>query len=1142
MPEPPSSLSPAAQGRLRNTAGQIEAAGKAVTDLPAATETTRQARAAVEEPRAEQEAMAEAAAVERVDERPAPAASIEEACKRIQELIRSKRPPDKDSLVVADPRGKARQAGGQVNSDVQSRASSVQGGYQALDNPPEGVPSREPKPVEHPPAAVPTPTIDGDAGAPDPLDTAAVSLDSDVEQQKQSIDGAGMETEPAQLVEDGPIAEARAAAGELDSAAQSRPEQVLAEQTAAIEKARGDMRTLQQNASAALAQARAGSVNNIVRLSVDTTASEETQRTQAGTAIRAIFASAQTRVNDLLEPISETAIKRWDAGVERLSTQFEASLARVKQRVDERHENVLLSLWDSLIGLPDWATQGYDQAEKQFADGCCELARDISRDVEQIIETCEQIIEQARKDIDKYVDSLPDNLQRWASRQADQVNQQLDDLQNRVAKTQDGLNNDLVNRANQAVQEVRERVHALREEASGLIGRIQDAIDQFLENPGLFIVNGLLELVGIEPTRFWAMVDKLGHVIDGIAADPMKFANNMMTAVGQGFEQFFNRFPEHLLQGIVDWLFSKLGEAGVRLPKDFSLPSIITLFLEIMGITWARIRRLLARHIGEDNVALIEKAVELATVFIEKGPEGIFEMIKEQFNPQVILDAVIQAVKDYVMEALISRVTARILALFNPAGAILQAIEAIYRVLKWIFENAAKIFTLVETLVNGAADILAGNTGGLANAVEAALAGLIAPVIGFLADYIGLGGIPEAIRDAVLGLQQRVEDILDRVIGFLADKAKQLLKAVGLGGQQEDSSASEFEKEFQDIDGSPHELTITLVGNRPDIRVASNDATGVQHQIDDRRRAAKDNSAPLSPTQEAALTTAWTQHERLVGLARQYMAADAQQKQDLAAEIKQIMDLLATNMVEGDAWPDEDVEPTHVEFSESGGKKTVIAKPLTRRPGNTVGSAAADVLPGWRKNVGQQSSGRGGNLTWKRVHLLADKLHGPGNEPANLIPGDETTNGAMRRGPEKLAYERITRGETLEYTARVKGLDPNNSFFPQSPQGVHVTVKKTAPGETETVFDAPIQTRAAPTASLSPQLTPTQKSVVDAYELLRIKLGRKPTQIQIAEHLGIKSRGNISVAISQIRELVGEAPRPLTGELKNAAEVLQLKP
>ena len=90
-----------------------------------------------------------------------------------------------------------------------------------------------------------------------------------------------------------------------------------------------------------------------------------------------------------------------------------------------------------------------------------------------------------------------------------------------------------------------------------------------------------------------------------------------------------------------------------------------------------------------------------------------------------------------MISAMIKQVTRAHLLLFNPAGAIFQALEAIYRVLKWIFVNAARIFTLIETIVNGIADILAGNIGGLANAVEKALGMLIAPVISFIADYLG---------------------------------------------------------------------------------------------------------------------------------------------------------------------------------------------------------------------------------------------------------------------------------------------------------------------------------------------------------------------------------------------------------------------
>jgi hypothetical protein len=91
-----------------------------------------------------------------------------------------------------------------------------------------------------------------------------------------------------------------------------------------------------------------------------------------------------------------------------------------------------------------------------------------------------------------------------------------------------------------------------------------------------------------------------------------------------------------------------------------------------------------------------------------------------------------------------------------------------------VIDNAARIFTLIESVVNGAAMILAGNTSGVANLVESSLVRLMVPVIDFLADYLGLGGIPNAIKNGILGLQGKVEKILDRVIGFVVDKAKAL--------------------------------------------------------------------------------------------------------------------------------------------------------------------------------------------------------------------------------------------------------------------------------------------------------------------------------------------------------------------------------
>ncbi|MGH6900661.1 MAG: phage tail protein, partial [Geminicoccaceae bacterium] len=340
---------------------------------------------------------------------------------------------------------------------------------------------------------------------------------------------------------------------------------------------------------------------------------------------------------------------------------------------------------------------------------------------------------------------------------------------------------------------VQRRVAELRAQARGILGQIADAIAAFVDDPAKFIIEGILKLLGISPAAFWAVVAKIEQVIDDIADDPLGFANNLALALKEGFQLFFDNIKQHLLQGFIDWLLSGLGAVGVEIPRDLSLTSLLKFFLQIMGITWPRIRAILVRLVGEQNVALIEQAWNLISTLIEQGPEGIVQLVKDALDPKRILDMVIEAAVDYLIEALITNVTARIIALFNPAGAIIQALELIYRVLKWVFENAARIFRLVETVVNGVADILAGNTSGMATAIESALAQLIPPVIDFLAGYIGLGNLPETIAEQVKKLQDWVESIIERVLRFLVDKGKQLLAAIT--GRSEEEGPEEAEGE-----------------------------------------------------------------------------------------------------------------------------------------------------------------------------------------------------------------------------------------------------------------------------------------------------------------------------------------------------------
>lgn len=830
MPEPPSGPSPATLKRIGGVQQRAGGTAAAKAALPAGATQAGAARRAVDQPDAEAKAHAQADLMAMLGEKAAPSQEILELCKRIRKVIRDKRPPDEDALMEAKPEGEALNAGNQLNSNVEGETKKVQGNYSAIDTPPAGAPPAKGQELPGQPEAAGTPAVNASAATPDPVPAGNVSLDADAEASKKKMQDAGMATPAAQLVQSGPVAEARAAQGELDQAAKEDPAKVLAGQTAALAKAEDTMAALQLQALTALTASRAATTKGATTQQQGMVLSEEAKRTKASADAQQIFTDAQTNVTALLKPLASNAIDEWEAAKTLLVAKFKSDLAPVQKRVDERHSGVggfFVGVWDAVTGLPSWATQAYDAAELSFANGVIAKITEISIKVNTVIAACQSLIKTARDRIAKTFSDLGGSLGDWAAQQQAKFDGQLDNLQKQAIATRDNFNKDLMDRSKEAVDEVRTEISELRKKAGGLVGRIVSAVNRFMDDPVKFIIEGLLELLGIPPAAFWAVVAKIKKVIKEIADDPLKFASNLLTGLAQGFGKFFDNFGTHMLKGFLTWLLGDI--KGVQVPKDVSVKSIVTFFLQLMGITWPNIRKILVKLVGAKNVALIEKVYSLVSMLMEKGPEGIYEMIKEKLDPQSIVDQVVQLAVDFMVSAIIKQVTARIIALFNPVGAIVQALEAIYRVLKWIFQNAAKIFTLVETVVNGIGDILAGNTSGFAKAVDKALGMLIAPVIAFIADYLSLGDLPSIIADKIKSMREWILELIEKALTWIVEKGKALLAAIGIGSKEKDKDKKKAGEADDDIgekatffaDGQSHTIWIEGVGGGIAVFVAS---------------------------------------------------------------------------------------------------------------------------------------------------------------------------------------------------------------------------------------------------------------------------------------------------------------------------------
>jgi hypothetical protein len=870
MPEPPRGPSPATMRRIQGVQSRAGGHAAAHAALPDASAQVGDARQAVTPPSAEADAAAKAALIAQVQAAPSP--EIVKLCERIREVIASKRPPDEDALMEAKPEGAALDAGNQLNATVQTETKKVQDNYGTIDKPAAAPPQAQaPGVPPQPPPAVAAP-INATAATPDAVPASNVSLEQDAAESKKKAAGAGMDKPAAQLVQSGPIAEARAAQGELDQVAREDPAKVLANQKQTLAKAEGDMAALQSQALAALTASREGAVKGVGTEQRGMVGSEEQQRAKAGAEAQKVFNGAKTAVEGLLQNLASNAMAEWDAAKEVLATQFKADLAIVQRRVDERHSGAsgfVVGLWDAVTGLPDWAEEAYTRAETKFGDGVIAKLTSISTNVNAVIAACDIIIKGAREEIAKIFADLPQSLQAWAAQEQAKFEGQLDALHNKAIAARDSFNKDLIERSSAAVDEVRSEIAELRKKAGGLVGRIANAIQRFVDDPVKFIIEGLLELLGIPPAAFWAVVAKIKKVVKDIADDPLGFANNLLEGLSQGFSKFFDNFGGHLIKGFLGWLLGDLKD--VQVPKDVSLKSIVTFFLQLMGITWPNIRKILANQIGEKNVALIEKVYSLVSLLIEQGPAGIYEMIKERLDPQAIVDQVIQLAVDYMVTAIAKQVAVRLLALFNPAGAIVQALEAIYRVLKWVFQNAAKIFSLVETVVNGIADIIAGNLGGFAAAVEKGLAMLIGPVIGFVADYFSLGDLPQVVAKQIKAMREWILGKIEKAFVWIIEKGKALLAAVGIGKKdkkdQDGAAAGVGEEVSFEAGGEAHRVWIDVKGKNATVMVAS-EPQGVKEFLASQRvRAVMKGNAKLSglvAKAESALKTVDMSADQLV--------------------------------------------------------------------------------------------------------------------------------------------------------------------------------------------------------------------------------------------------------------------------------------
>ena len=341
-----------------------------------------------------------------------------------------------------------------------------------------------------------------------------------------------------------------------------------------------------------------------------------------------------------------------------------------------------------------------------------------------------------------------------------------------IDQRRDGLIDKLAGQYKASYERMSAMEDKLREENKSLWQRVYDAT-----------VGLIKKILAFKDMLLSILMGAVSLILD-IISDPIGFLGNLVSGIIQGLEKFMSNIAVHLQKGLMDWLFGAIAGTGLQLPDKFDLQGIVSIVLQILGLTYANFRARAVALVGEPVVAALEQAAEVFKIIITEGIPGLWRFIKDQVGDlkSMVLDAIFNFIKDRVIMAGITW----IIGLLNPASAFFKACKAIYDIVVFFINRGSQIIALVNAVIDSIKAIVKGALGTAVLLVEGALAKAIPVAIGFLASLLGLGDPAKPVRETIEKARSPINKAIDWVINLAVKAVRAAGKLiVGLTGKKD---------------------------------------------------------------------------------------------------------------------------------------------------------------------------------------------------------------------------------------------------------------------------------------------------------------------------------------------------------------------
>ncbi|MET1133700.1 MAG: hypothetical protein ABWX60_09785, partial [Aeromicrobium sp.] len=634
------------------------------------------------------------------------------------------------------------QAAGPLRSAAQAEAAPA---------PEAGAPA--PALVPEPTGPAPEPVPAGPV-VPAPLPADRLDYSADRGPTDQAMTEAGVTTDQLQRGNEPEFTAALDARSTAESHEAAAGTQYRADEAAMRGEARAQAEAGLGGGLSGMHAQRLDLIGQVVAEQDATKTGQSQQRRLVTERVIAIREAARQDVEVILTAMDANAVAIFEVGLREAEAAYESAFEEAKGG---------LGNW-----LTEWGSDWDRLIERSLATGRAAYLERVGRAIDQVaalvegqLAAAKQRVAAGRAELDAYVAGLDEGLKSAGEEARQKVGADFDALDASIDDRRDRLVERLTQQYGESYQRMSETENRLREENKSLWQRVYDAT--------VGVIQKILEFKNM----LLSVLAEAASVVMLIISDPIQFLKNLIGAVMQGVMNFKDHIVAHLEKGLLDWIFGAVAGAGIQLPAKFDLPGILGLILQVLGLTWANIRRIAVEIVGEPIVHALEMFAEPVIVLIREGPAGLWEWIKEKLSDlkAMLLDEIQSWLVTNVVEAGIKW----ILGLLTPVGAFIKACKAIYDIVMFFVERAKQVADLVKAVTESVGAIARGSLGAAAQRVEDALARSIPVAIGLLASLLGLDNLSATIAKFI----QRIRKPVEQAIRWLIGKAVELVKAAG---------------------------------------------------------------------------------------------------------------------------------------------------------------------------------------------------------------------------------------------------------------------------------------------------------------------------------------------------------------------------